>query len=265
MVCHRDQLTRLTHQDKVSAQALRQADVDRAGITVESGGESIERQVPVNSGRDLLKVNGWKTQDGREFWPDPGFDRAPGLKAHEATERLFTSASRIMPPAQALATVQKAASTPLARQAWAGFVKDAMASPVSRGRAAVLGVLSEADLAAALGKGKPADSPVVYVEDKLFAGKKARRHKDAGDALIESEWIDLAEQFSKPARTFWDTRFSTLVKIYPSKSASVKVAVDVGRFKLVDSLKANRAATVYKVSDEDIEQAIRSGWFEEMK
>ena len=79
---------------RCTVQALRHGDVDRAGITVESGGESIERQVPVNSGRDLLKVNGWKTQDGREFWPDPGFDRAPG-NLQEVRSRLGKSIERL--------------------------------------------------------------------------------------------------------------------------------------------------------------------------
>lgn len=64
---------------RCTVQALRQADVDRARIPVEGNdGDFVERQVPVNSGRDVMTVRGWKTGDGREFWPDPGFDHAPG-------------------------------------------------------------------------------------------------------------------------------------------------------------------------------------------
>ncbi|MGS5088238.1 phage head morphogenesis protein [Hydrogenophaga sp. A37] len=64
---------------RCTVQALTQAQVDKSGIQVEaSEGEFVERQVAVNSGRDVMTVRGWKTGDGREFWPDPGFDHAPG-------------------------------------------------------------------------------------------------------------------------------------------------------------------------------------------
>lgn len=87
-------------------QALTQADVDRRGIQVEGyDGEIIERQVPVNSGRDLLTVRGWKTGDGREFWPDPGFDHAPGDR-QVARTRLGKSLERL--PDSALPAASRA-------------------------------------------------------------------------------------------------------------------------------------------------------------
>lgn len=80
---------------RCTVQALRQADVDKAGLQVESSdGDFIERQVPVNSGRDVMTVRGWKTGDGREFWPDPGFDHAPG-DMQVARARLGKSLERL--------------------------------------------------------------------------------------------------------------------------------------------------------------------------
>jgi SPP1 gp7 family putative phage head morphogenesis protein len=80
---------------RCTVQALRQADVDKARIPVEGNdGDFIERQVPVNSGRDLMMVRGWKTGDGREFWPDPGFDHAPG-DMQVARARLGKSLERL--------------------------------------------------------------------------------------------------------------------------------------------------------------------------
>lgn len=80
---------------RCTVQALTQAQVDKAGIEVEaSEGEFVERQVAVNSGRDQLTVRGWKTADGREFWPDPGFDRAPGDR-QLTRERLGKSLERL--------------------------------------------------------------------------------------------------------------------------------------------------------------------------
>lgn len=80
---------------RCTVQALRQADVDKASIPVESSdGDFIERQVPVNSGRDVMTVRGWKTGNGREFWPDPGFDHAPG-DMQVARTRLGKSLERL--------------------------------------------------------------------------------------------------------------------------------------------------------------------------
>jgi SPP1 gp7 family putative phage head morphogenesis protein len=248
-------------------QALTQAQVDKAGIQVEGyDGEVVERQVPVNAGRDLLTVRGWKTADGREFWPDPGFDQAPGLKGHEATERLFKAASRSFPTTEALDVVRKNLGSELSRSSWKAFVQDAMASPVSRGRSAVLGVLSEADLAAAIAKGKPADSPVVYVEDRLLVGKKARRHEEAGNALTEQEWLQLAGMFQAPVMRLWDVKNETLINVYPSSDArQVKIAVDINRFKVGKDARANRAATVFKVTEDDLKTGITAGQYEVLK
>jgi len=80
---------------RCTVQALTQAQVDKAGIQVEGyDGEVVERQVPVNAGRDLLTVRGWKTADGREFWPDPGFDQAPGNR-QLTRERMGKSLERL--------------------------------------------------------------------------------------------------------------------------------------------------------------------------
>lgn len=252
---------------RCTVQALMQSQVDKAGIPVEpSEGEFVERQVPVNSGRDLLTVRGWKTGDGREFWPDPGFDRAPGLRGHEATERLFQAASRTLPTAKALEVVRKNLESELSQAAWGAFVVDALASPFSRGRSAALGVLSEADLAAAIAKGKPADSPVVYVEDRLLVGRKARRHSDDGNSLTQAEWIGLASVFQNPVMRLWDVKNGTLINIYPSADGrQVKIAVDINRFKLGPDARANRAATVFKVSEDDLMAGIKAGQYEVLK
>ena len=80
---------------RCTVQALTRAQVDKAGIPVEpSAGEFVERQVPVNSGRDVMTVRGWRTGDGREFWPDPGFDHAPG-DTQLARTRLGKSLERL--------------------------------------------------------------------------------------------------------------------------------------------------------------------------
>jgi SPP1 gp7 family putative phage head morphogenesis protein len=91
---------------RCTVQALTQAQVDKAGIQVESAeGEFVERQVPVNAGRDQLTVRGWKTGDGREFWPDPGFDHAPGDR-QLARSRLGSSMERL--PDSALPAASRA-------------------------------------------------------------------------------------------------------------------------------------------------------------
>lgn len=75
------------------AQSLRTSDVPPG--TLNQGGQSIEKLVPVNAARDMLRVQGWKAPDGREIYPDAGFDTAPGNDAHLA--QLGKSLERLAP------------------------------------------------------------------------------------------------------------------------------------------------------------------------
>lgn len=60
-------------------QSLTSDDVPPGALN--DGGEGIEKYVPVNAARDMVKLRGWRTADGREFYPDAGFDVAPGNSA----------------------------------------------------------------------------------------------------------------------------------------------------------------------------------------
>jgi SPP1 gp7 family putative phage head morphogenesis protein len=75
------------------AQSLRAADVPADKLN--QGGEPIEKVVPVNAARDMLRVKGWRTPDGREIFPDPGFDIAPGNSGH--LTQLGKSLERLAP------------------------------------------------------------------------------------------------------------------------------------------------------------------------
>ncbi len=98
-------------------QALR-ADEVPAGMLNE-GGEAIEKFVPVNAARAMRRVQGWRAQDGREIYPDVGWDVAPGNGAHltqlgQSLERLplsaLPAASRAIASGQAFALWRKAPS-----------------------------------------------------------------------------------------------------------------------------------------------------------
>ncbi len=98
-------------------QALRADDVP-AGMLNE-GGEAIEKWVPVNAARAMRRVQGWRAQDGREIYPDVGWDVAPGNGAHltqlgQSLERLplsaLPAASRAIASGQAFALWRKAPS-----------------------------------------------------------------------------------------------------------------------------------------------------------
>ena len=62
--------------------------------TLNEGGDGIEKYVPVNAARDMVKLRGWRTADGREFYPDAGFDVAPGNSASHL-EHLARSLERL--------------------------------------------------------------------------------------------------------------------------------------------------------------------------
>lgn len=239
---------------RCTVQALRQADIDRAGLRVQdSAGDFVERQVPVNSGRDLMTVRGWKARDGREFWPDPGFDTAPGALGHASTERLFKAARRALPQPAALDAVRRHMASDVARAGWGAFVSSAKSTaPFSRGRTAALGVLSDQDMVLIASNGRPTESPVVYVDDKHVGG----------GALNATEWAALYATFSGPARVFWDGVTQAMTKVYRLGNGKM-VAVDVGRFRQIDGDQVGRAARASRVSDAQLSAWIDSGRFEE--
>lgn len=96
------------------AQSLRASDVPPG--TLNQDGQSAVKFVPVNAARDVLRVQGWRAPDGREIFPDAGFDTAPGNSTHLAQlgksfERLAPSsleaASRSITQGQAFALWRK--------------------------------------------------------------------------------------------------------------------------------------------------------------
>ena len=65
-------------------QALSADDVP-AGM-LNDGGDQVERWMPVNAARDMMRQRGWRTPDGREIYADIGWDVAPGNTARHLEE-----------------------------------------------------------------------------------------------------------------------------------------------------------------------------------
>lgn len=76
------------------AQSLSRRDVQNAGVPVNEGGELITRMARVNANGDMMQQRGWRTEGGREFWADPGFDTAPG-NSQEYLDRLGSAFERL--------------------------------------------------------------------------------------------------------------------------------------------------------------------------
>ena len=73
-------------------------------------------------------------------------------------------------------------------------------------------------------------SPVVAYQDHLIAGKKARRHAVAGDALDTAAYERIVRDFSKPDYELWDTQNKHVLHIFDKGNGKVvKLSIGMGQ------------------------------------
>ena len=71
-----------------------------------------------------------------------------------------------------------------------------------------------------------ANSPVVAYRDKIIAGKKARRHGDAGDELDMAAYEHIVRNFGRPDYELWDVKNKHLLLVFKAGNGkAVKLTV----------------------------------------
>lgn len=250
--------------------ALTEDEVKARGLKVESS-EGRMQQLLVDMGVDKrtgeirqAKVAQIEVTDragkGFTFSPAPGFSSSP-VAAHAMDDLLLEKAQRTLGDVVALAEVQKVLLAPARLQGWYAFVDGALAAPFPQRQSMAFGVLRPQDLLFLQRAGAQVQSGVVFVEDTLIGGAKARRHIAAENALSASEWRSLPKRFAKPERVLWDTRNRTLLYVFQALDGRAsKVAVRFARLNYAGQ-PVDDAATVFKVAAANIEEGIASGMY----
>lgn len=253
--------------------ALTEAEVKRRGLTVESsegktGSETVETGVDQRTGEirsETLTTLETTDRAGKNvrFRPDAGFDGSP-VQSHLMDDLLLRKAQRTLGDAAGLAEVQQVLLEPVRRRAWDAFVDNARSVGRPQGQSMAFGVLDPRDLAFAQSKGATVQSGVIYLEDKLLAGAKARRHDADGNALSAAEWKALPQTIAQAERVLWDSKNGTLLYILPGTTWRTKIAVRFNRIK-VGRASVDDAATVFKVPEVAIRDGLASDLYEKVR
>lgn len=250
--------------------ALTEEEVRRRGLKVESSEGRLDTML-VEMGIDKrtgevreAEVTTVRTtgRDGREvvFRPGAGFNSSP-VASHLFDDLLLEKARRTLGDAEGLLDVRQTLLSSARLDGWRAFVDSALAAPFPQRQSMAFGVLRPQDLAWLQQQGAQVQSGVVFVQDTLVAGAKARRHISAGNALTAAEWHALPQRFAAPERVLWDTVNRTLLYVFPAEGdASTKVAVRFARLRY-GGQSVDDVATVFKVATGNIEEGIASGMY----
>ena len=199
--------------------ALTEGQLAREGRTVETA-QTVSRTV--DAGFDPLTGEVYRTTqtgvryrdpiDGRDkiMWVDAGFNASP-LASHLMDELFMRKARAALGDAAARAALAEMLASAPRLRAWRAFVENTLAYKLTQGQTGTLGVLPA---------GLKAENPVIWLEDRLIAGKKGLRHVGAGDAPSREQWLALPELL-KEAVWYRDTRNNHAVALLPDGLAVI--------------------------------------------
>jgi hypothetical protein len=168
--------------------------------------------------------------DGRDkiMWVDAGFNASP-LASHLMDELFMRKARAALGDAAARAALAEMLASAPRLRAWAAFVENTLAYKLTQGQTGTLGVLPA---------GFKAENPIIWLEDRLIAGKKGLRHVGAGDAPSRDQWLALPERL-KEAVWYRDTRTANAVALLPDGLA---VMVDAASGRVTSVYRDTAAA-----------------------
>jgi hypothetical protein len=190
---------------------------------------------------------------------DKGFDYQPGANAATPLRELI-DAKLIKLDAPIGAEMWKALEPVLAMEreaAWWDTLDTWLADPLPRGRSAVVGALTRADLdaLAAAGHALP-DSAEIAVFDRLVVGAKERRHLAQQDALTVAEWRALPDLVRSPSGVYLDSANGHLIFVADG-TGPAKAAVEFAGAP--DARSLNQVVSAFRVSAESIAGMVKGG------
>lgn len=217
--------------------ALTEGQLAREGRRVEVA-ETVSR--PVDAGIDPMTGEVYRTTqtgvryrdpiDGRDkvMWVDAGFNASP-VASHLMDDLLLRKARAAFGQPEAMRLVAETVRAEPRLRAWRAFVENTLAYKLTQGQTGTLGVLPA---------GFKAESLVIWLEDRLIAGKKGLRHVGAGDAPSRDQWLALPERL-KEAVWYRDTRTANAVALLPDGLA---VMVDAASGRVTSVYRDTAAA-----------------------
>lgn len=190
---------------------------------------------------------------------DKGFDYAPGANAATPLRELIDQKLIKLdaPIGAAMWQVLEPALAMGRQAAWWETLDAWLADPLPRGRSAVVGALTQADLnaLAAAGHALP-ESAEIAVFDRLVVGAKERRHLARQDALTTAEWRALPRLLRNPSGVYLDSANGHLVYVADGEGPA-KAAVEFAGAPDAGSL--NEVVSAFRVSAESIAGMVKGG------
>lgn len=193
---------------------------------------------------------------------DPGFAYTPG--ASVAGElRALADAKLVKLPAPIGAAMAEGMPPRLAadrRAAFAVWVDQVLAAGVSRNLWEVVGAIrqNELDYLVAADLPLPASAEIA-VEDRLLTGRKASRHKQAGNALTAEEWKSVPESLDSRRRVYFDKQENRLLYVLPAidDNRSIRLVVHVDFVTTRPRRTVNMVRSGFKINVQALEDKTR--------
>lgn len=218
--------------------ALTAGQIQREGLSVSPPPEIVTRQVtqdPLGPSDKLFPTvqSGVRVTDAAgnqvTMWVDRGFNSSP-LAGMPMDKLLATKAVDSLGNAAGFDLVRHAVLSQTRLKAWQAFIentfdsgiKNANGEPAVQGKSMTAGLLPLKTVQSLEASGKTF-SPLLSVDDRLLAGKKARRHEAGGDALKIEDWRSVPTLLSE-AHPYIDSDTGHLVLVYarPGTEQSVQ-------------------------------------------
>ena len=188
--------------------------------------------------------------------PDAGFNGSPAA-GHLMDQLWLDKAKAALGDQAALEAIAKDMASESRVRGFIAWMRTTAGMGYSQNRTYGVGVLSGRAIrqfAKVLPESRMG-SPVVAYQDHLIAGKKARRHAAAGDALDLDAYERVVRDFGKPDYELWDTQNKHVLHVFDMGNGQLA--------KLAINMYADRTVveSAFYVPSITVEGAIKGGEF----
>jgi len=211
--------------------ALSQADFEADGGLLSKGGEFLEtRNIPVGNKGKTVPVTGYKDPGtGEWFGPDVGFDHNPGQGAFGLDVELARKVQAMKSPeirSQVWQGLNNSAERLAAYNRWVDSHLGADARPGHS--AQVVGFIDDA-IANFMEQQLPEVTPirVVAINEKRLAHAASAKHRGAGIALTQDQYLALPGIVSKPDAVYFDLKHRHFALVRELEDGVIYAALEV--------------------------------------
>lgn len=253
--------------------ARRESDIEDQNLNlIQTQPEDIEQHPVVIgkssfTGQDVVSTQTRiriKQPDGSEsvFSPAPGFNSHPASSYLLDTE-LVKRAADLVGAEKGIQQVQQMLLSQPRLKAHQAFVQNTLSFAKPQNKTSTVGVLDLKAIRFLTTKNMAIDSPIITISDHLLTGKKAQRHRDAGNAATLEEWLELPALIAQPSQVLWDESNQSVLWITPSLNSENPKEVIKLSVRSRDGVM--QIVSIFKVSIDSILGNLKSGVYEDMR